>query len=591
MIGYFGAILAKEKAGCSTDQQAKETWVAQSKDYYFSVEGANSCTATLECDGKKLVSLGIVRRCGQPFHRDQKIVLEEILADYEKSGELKIKGLEGSFTVLLADPVKEKFFLFRNVVGSTFAYYTQTPQGLFFGNNLAEVARKSHQTLRVNESQLPIFFIYRVVPDSYTLFENVFRIHPGELLLWEQGRLQVRRVQTVADFLESHKTNEKESIDRTEAIMGEVLRDWNEFAPQTAVLLSGGVDSTYLQVHWNRIKQEASEKPKSVAVTLDHPHTQGDFDYAMSAVKECRTEHQNVRQSLLSREMIREIFAQTGEMPNHVQSFYFWTLAAEMKKVGLDAGISGEGADGLFGSGGPDNLQAARLLQKKYPSRLLRSTMAGFGHLLKPNNYRSKLLVLSNHIDDLSWEEHPLNQAAAFSDFPTVHRLFSKEVIHDVFAFRQAKIKDYGVPYDPDYLLWTNLSGYFFEGINTAAYWGQMFLSNRVFLYSPFQDSRIIRVASNIDLPAHFVPGNPKQILKKALLNHVSPEFANRPKLAFGQPIFEWLSPGGCLREAAENIADYPFMPNNVKQDLLDKPNWILWTLLCFDLWYKEFIE
>ena len=107
---------------------------------------------------------------------------------------------------------------------------------------------------------------------------------------------------------------------------------------------------------------------------------------------------------------------------------------------------------------------------------------------------------------------------------------------------------------------------------------------------SPFLDSRMIRAANNIALDAHFVPGQPKAVLKKALLKHVPETFVNRPKRGFGQPIFEWLSPGGCLREAAENIADYPFVPKKVKQDILAKPNWILWTLLCFDLWHKEFI-
>ena len=34
----------------------------------------------------------------------------------------------------------------------------------------------------------------------------------------------------------------------------------------------------------------------------------------------------------------------------------------------------------------------------------------------------------------------------------------------------------------------------------------------------------------------------------------------DRPKRGFGQPIFEWLSPGGHLRPAVEEIADYPFI-------------------------------
>ena len=589
MIGYSGSITKKTLPSVSHE----DCWSAESNDHVFKLKGAETCTATLDQNGKKLLLLGMARRNGRPFQKDQKIVLGEILDDYEKSGELKIDGLEGSFTVFLADPEKERMFLFRNLVGSSFAYYTQTEQGVFFGNNLAEVARNSKRKLSVANEQLPIFFIFRFVQDSYTLFDEIFRIRPGEILQWKSGQVQTKRIQTIADYLEPNKTNEKDSIDRYEATSHEILKDWYELNPNAAVLLSGGVDSTLLQVQWNSIWREhhdAANKPKSAAVVLDHPHTKPDVDYTMSAVEECGTEHLNVSQPILSADFMTKILSKTGEMPNHVQSFYFWTLAQGMKKAGFDSGICGVGADGLFGAGASSTILKARHLQRTLPSSIFRASLACLLNLLKPNNGRSLLLTLSCHIDDLNWESHPLNQSGIFTNTETLHRLFSENAISNTIAFRHERIQAYGVPSDPDYLQWTNMFVFFFGGINTAAYWGQMFSENGMSMYSPFQDSRMIRMASNIDLAARFVRDNPKQILKKALLNHVSENFANRPKLSFGQPVFEWMSPGGCLRDAVENIADYPFMPKKIKQEILDKPNWILWDLLCFDIWHKEFI-
>jgi len=62
----------------------------------------------------------------------------------------------------------------------------------------------------------------------------------------------------------------------------------------------------------------------------------------------------------------------------------------------------------------------------------------------------------------------------------------------------------------------------------------------------------------------------------------------NRPKLGFGQPIFEWLSPGGPLRERAEAIRTFDWFSETTKRDLLQKTNWVLWTMLCYDIWYDS---
>ena len=593
MIGYFGSVT--KKTFSSSDSERKlDFWSAESSEHIFRLEGANSCTATLERNGVKMLSLGLMRREGKPFQKDQSIVLGEILDEYEKTGNFNVSGIDGSFAVLLANPKSDQFFLFRNVVGGNFAYYTQTENGLFFGNKLADVARKSGQTLKCDESQLPLFFVFRFVPESSTLFKNIYRIHPGELLVWNRGKTQIQRIQTVSDFLEPHCTNEPESVERLEATMTEVFRDWFERYPNTAGLLSGGVDSTYLQMKWNQVWKSShlsSEKPKSVCVALDHPHTKMDLEYTMSAVEECGTQHWSITQPILNADFMRMVTAYCGEMPNHVQSFYFWTLGQGMREYGIDAGLSGEGADGLFGSDGPVNIQHAIRSQKKYPSHLLRSLLSFVGNVIKPENCTSKALLLANHLDDISWAHHPLNSTQAISTIPVLEKVFSKDQLNEVLAFRSNRIGASGVPDDIHHFQRTNLSGFFFEGVNSQAYWSQMLLSHDVMLFSPFMDSRILRVAFNIDVDVRFAPPTTKPILRKALTRHVSEEFVKRPKLSFGQPIFEWLSPGGSLRQAVEQIADYPFMPKKVKRQILEKPDWMLWNFLCFDIWYKEFID
>ncbi|MDR1268582.1 MAG: asparagine synthase C-terminal domain-containing protein, partial [Planctomycetaceae bacterium] len=502
-----------------------------------------------------------------------------------------------NFVLVLVDGVQQTVFLYRHLVGSYDTYYAPTANGFCFGNNLATLARRSGLTLRPNELMLPVLFLYRIVPGHNTLFDGIFKLLPGELVSWKTGTLQRQQLLTMSVFEEPHKTGDEESVDRTDGVLDETLTDWYSRKPESAVLLSGGVDSMVLQAHWNTIwrRSESHRLPRSAAVVLNHPYTKPDFDYTISAVRQLGTEHLNIEQQPLCAEMMSNIISQTGEMPNHVQSFYFATLAEGMKKAGIEAGICGEGADGMFGNSCPDDILSALIWRRKIPILILRSLAAKLIDWIKPQNYYAPIFRLANHVTDLNYPQHPQNNAATFTDFDRVEELFGRDGMLEAMRYRRNILDQMAIPLssddDPYSLLRAQLIGFFGEGIATATYWCSMFHWHGVEMYNPFQDSRMIRVASNIRTDCRFVLGDPKQILKKVLGRYVPEDFIRRPKRGFGQPIFEWLAPGGILRPAVENINNYDWLPNKIKQNILNQyPNWFLWTLLCYDIWYKEFM-
>lgn len=522
---------------------------------------------------------------------------ETVLDEYLRTGELSLEGCDGNFSLVLLDPDHETAMLYRHMVGTAYTFYTSSSGSFHFGSNLAVVARRSGRTLRPNEEMLPVFFIYRIVPGRNTLFDGIYKLLPGELVVWKAGKLDQRQRLTSESFVRSHKTDLEESVRQIETTLTDELSDWYARKPDSAVLLSGGVDSSLLQVYWNKIwREHETGLPPSTAIVLDHPNTKPDYEYTRSAVEQLETEHLNVRQAPLSVELMNEIFDQTGLMPNHVQSFYFATLAEGMKAAGFGAGICGEGADGLFGNSSPDDLLAAEKWKKKLPVAGLRTLAAALIDHIRPNPYLPGILRLANVLDDSTHFRHPENNSAAFTDFKRVFEVFGNEKTRDAMKYRRTLLDELAVPdsrtdsTDPFHLQRALLIGYFGEGIETSATWEAMFALHGLEMFAPFQDSRTFRVAMNIAVDVRFKPGDVKQALKKALLRHVPESFARRPKLGFGQPIFEWLSPGGGLREAVEQIDDYPWLPQKTKRSLLErKPTWFLWSLLCYDLWHKKF--
>ncbi len=523
---------------------------------------------------------------------DAQGLLARVLDKYLQDGQFTPEQYDGSFTLVLLDGRNGRVEMFRNLVGNTFTYYCEVPEGLVFGSNLAEVARRSGLPLRPDPEMLPVYFIYRFVSGGNTLFRGIKRLQPGERVSYQDGRLSVKQIQTFADFDEPRKTGEGESIERVEATMAEVVGNLMDIAPASAGLLSGGVDSTYIQAHWNKLwrTRNGHGKPRSAAVWLDHPATAPDQEYASSAARELDTDHLALRLTGLDARQMSETLSAVGEMPNHVQSFYFGPLARAMADSGITAGLCGEGADGLFGNSGGDELLSAQGFCKRFPTRVLRALGAlvsqGLGHIYAAHCFR-----LSNRLHDTTSFLHPINSAAAFTNWDLVSACFGFRSASKALVYRQGILRRFRVPEDGAHLQRALAIGYLAEAVNTASYWNQLAANSEIEFLCPFLDSRILRAATNIDLNARFVPGNPKQVLKKSLARHVPEGFVNRPKRGFGQPIFEWLAEGGMLRGAVEKIGGHEFLDKKTLQRAKARPDWFLYNLLIYDLWHKAFME
>jgi asparagine synthetase B (glutamine-hydrolysing) len=189
------------------------------------------------------------------------------------------------------------------------------------------------------------------------------------------------------------------------------------------------------------------------------------------------------------------------------------------------------------------------------------------------------------HLEDL---DHPANHVATFTEWPLVEACFGRSAVAAAAASRRALLGQYAVPDDP--LQRLHAVGFLGEAIDSASLWTTLFNGAGADLLCPFLDSRLLRLASRLAPRQRYRFRRPKHLLKAALVRHAPQELAYRAKLGFGQPVFEWLAPGGQLRPLAERIGDYEFLPSPARRSALARPGWFLYSLLCYDLWHKRFI-
>jgi asparagine synthase (glutamine-hydrolysing) len=591
-IGYLGGIVPRGKMDrvLKSDPETRDGHRSihrashEDRELFLRVQGSHLAVSSI--GNTFLLLRGYTERRDRQRPPNPARDLEEVGRHYRDHGGLPIDLLEGSYTLAVLDGDKGTVLLYRNLVGTGFTYYAETNGGLVFASNLADLVDSLHVTPPPNRAMLPAYFLYRYVPGRETLFEGVYRLMPGELLTFDAQGLVRTQETTFANLEEPHR-NGRDAVDRVDEMLGRVVTDCSSLRPGTGNLLSGGVDSSYLQALWNKARRDADVPPTSFAVTVEHPESVLDSEYADSAAKALRTRHMVVRADRPYEEYMLDTISSTGETPNHVQGAYFGMLARFMVARGFTTGLCGEAGDAVFGFTTANQIQNAAVIRGLIPASFLRRCGEALARRLNRERWRY-YFHLADHLEDLEDLEHPVNRQAAFADWPSVRACFGEAGLASAASYRRALLDHYQVPRDP--MIRLHAANFLTSSMDSASLWTTLFNRAGGDLLCPFLDSRLLRVAVNIDPRYRFPFRKPKEILKRALARYVGKEMAYRQTLGFGQPIFEWLAPGGQLRPWVERIGDHGFVDKEALNRAKDRPNWFLYSLLCYDLWHRLFI-
>jgi asparagine synthase (glutamine-hydrolysing) len=566
---------------------AREQWGWVGAETELFARGS-STSRLFTWDGVALLMRGYARSRDGRRELDLGQVAQEVRHRYRRTGSLEVDGLEGSFTLALLDSRAERVLLFRSLVGTGSTYYHASRDGLLFAGSLPDLLAVTPGTPPANREVLPDFFLFRCVPGRETLFRGVHRLLPGEEVCWDVEEGLTRRQRHTFATLAGPAIRGPEAIEAVDAVMAEVLRDQAALHGEPANLLSGGVDSSYIQAVYNQEVHRGDELPVSYSLSVDHPMTWIDTDYAVTASQLIGTRHMLEPADGPYRDYLHDTLSATAEPVNHVQSAYFGHLARRMAQDGVKAGLCGEGADSLFGLGLATRLQAARILESLCPIPPLRSLAASACGLLGMTGL-AQALRLAGSTSDLGSLKHPVNQAAVFTDLPRAIEAFGRDAVVHAFERRRALLDLYDVPDCP--LERLHAVGLLGEAIDTAGLWATLFQQHGVDLLFPFLDSRMLRVSRAIPPSVRYRLRKPKDVLKRALARRAPREIAYRVKLGFGQPVFEWLAPGGQMAPLASQARELEVLPAPVIERELRHPTWLLFSLTCYGQWHRLFIE
>ncbi len=267
---------------------------------------------------------------------------ETIIHAWESFGPDCLHYLNGQFAFALWDRNRGCLFLARDRMGKKPLYYAADAAGkLYFGSEMAALARVPHLPRRIEPAAVEDFFAFGYVPEPGTIFQGIHRLPPAHFLLVQRGEAMPapRRywdmpTRTVAAPAEAERV-----------LIGH-LRDCTAKRLVSDVplgaFLSGGVDSSAV------VAMAAGLRDTLDTFTIGFEGAEDETPYAAQVAARYRTRQHNARAAAVdvidAARLQGRIFGEPFGDASSVPTFSVSALARKHATVAL----SGDGGDEMF---------------------------------------------------------------------------------------------------------------------------------------------------------------------------------------------------------------------------------------------------
>lgn len=512
---------------------------------------------------------------------------EVLLHGYEEyGGRGLLDKLRGMYAFAIWDKNEGKLFAARDIFGIKPFYYYKRDGEFLFGSEIKSFLEHPRFVKELNEARLPDWLCFEYLPDSETMFKNVYKLPSGCYLEYQRGELKVERYYEVA-----YHIDESKSLEDWEKAITETFADSVEAHKiadvEVGCFLSSGVDSSYVVKEVAKVQQDV----KTFSVGYEE-EKYSELPYAEDFSKTVGVPN------IANKISADDFFGMAGKIqyymdeplpnPSEVPLYFLAQNAAKHVKVVL----SGEGADELFG-GYPMYLAGGHFADycKKVP-RFLRKAAGAVAGVLP--DFKGKHFLVCGAMEPYErfmrcnyvfhWKER---QRYLKKDYGAGNPALLTKPLFD----RVSQLDE------PTQLQYVDMYSWMLYDILQKA--DRMSMANSLELRVPFLDKKMLELA--VQIPARYRAANEttKIALRSAAIKQLPERTANKKKLGFPVPLNDWLRMDKyyqMVREKFEGEIAGQFFKKEAILQLLDdhksgkKLNMKkIWTIYTFILWYEEF--
>ena len=544
-------------------------------------------------------------------HSDTEILLE-CIAVWGVAN--TVKKAVGMFSFALWDSLKCELILVRDRFGEKPMYYGWSSGSFLFGSELKAIKSFTGFNNSINRDALSLYFQYCVVPSPHSIYNDIFKLEPGNILTFKLCDLKDKKVNievywSISDIAKAGVNNtinnERESIIKVDSALRKSVLEQSISDVPLGAFLSGGIDSSLIV---SLMQSQSMQKIQTFTVGFDEE----EFDESRYASKiseylgTCHNEIRVTANDALSvvpkiPALYDEPFSDSSQIPT-----YLICKAARQK---VTVALSGDAGDELFGG-----------YNRYFWGERIWSKIDWI-----PLSLRRSIGLAAQNISVESWDS--INNL--FPKKYSVTRFGSK--VHKM-AYRMETVESIDDLYRSLVSEWGRDSGLvlgakdiltkidntaILDGIHDSEH-RMMLMDSLTYLpddiltkfdrasmgvsletRSPFLSHHVAELAWSLPLEMKIRDGKGKWILRKVLNQYIPNELIDRPKSGFGIPIGEWLRQP--LREWAESLINPSRLDNEgyLKSDIVHqiwqehlsgKYDWSarLWSILMFQSWLES---
>lgn len=447
---------------------------------------------------------------------------------------------------------------------------------------------------------LPRYLYHQYITAPDTIFKNVYKLAPGEIMAFSNGECNKRKYWDVSSVYHEKKGLFQGNFNDAKQELDKLLRDAVRLRMIADVplgtFLSGGYDSSVVTA----IAQDIANKPLNTFSIGFREKEIDESEYARSIAEYLGTNHTEM--IIDEAEMIDlvesipeyydEPFADNSQIPS--------MLVAKLAKKDVTVVLSGDGGDELFcGYNLYELVKKAQMFDSV--GALLMSMK---NHLPKFNSYIYEKLPISVKTVSENRNINTKTQFGAKGDF---------ECCRNMVLFDECKEITYNV--EPRYReknwqivrMLLDMDTYLPEDILCKVDRATMKYSLEA--RCPLLDKNVVEFSYTIPHEYKYKKGIKKHILKELAYDYIPKKYLERPKAGFGSPIDNWLR--GPLKEQVLDYSNKHFLRNQqifnaeYTSDFIDKymkngdagqqrgRNYskFVWSFFVFQRWYERYMK
>lgn len=475
----------------------------------------------------------------------------------------------------------------RDHVGKKPLFWSVQKGTLIFASELKAIQKHPLFTPLINKSAVSKYLQYEYIPTPETIFENVYKLEPGHILIWKNYTVTKKRFWKPS-FIKNNITLPEAQL-QLDSLLNESVKKRLMSDVPLGVFLSGGLDSSTVAY----FAQKNSITPiHTFSIGFDDPS----FDesaYAKKVSDHLKTDHHHF---VVTEKDVLELIPQLAHIidePMADASILPTFLLSKLARTKVTVALGGDGADELFA--GYDTFLAHRFanLISWIPHSLIKMMIKIVSLIPVSHNYMSFDFKIKRFLSGLL-ESSLLRDQAWLGSFTTSERerLFKKE---DVFEPVKRHTSEHTTFWDKLESQYFNL--YLLDGILVKA--DRASMAHGLEVRSPFLDLDIVQFAHALPISFKLNFLTRKHVLKKTIREKIPEEIINRPKKGFGVPLGAWfkneLKPLVQQVLSKENTKKIGLFNHDYIDTILNE-HWDnrvdhrkkIWTLLVLYVWMQE---